>query len=123
MLARLYKETRFMKCFGLVSISVLFLVLSFLFGTTALIYAQDQGDAAKPAQQETRPDAKQDQPSSRQGEAKPAEQSEDKPARDESKPGKQENAKPSKQSGEVRQSRHNAQHSAAHQWGRIPDDN
>ncbi len=116
-------KTTLMKLFGLVSTSVLsLLVLSFLFGSTALIYAQDQSDAAKPAQQETRPEAKQDQPSSRQGEAKPAEQSEDKPARDVSKPGKQQDAKPSKQSGEVGRSTQHAQHSAAHQGGRIPDD-
>ena len=45
-----------MKLVGLVGRSVLSLVvLSFLFGTTALTYAQDQRDEAKPPQQETRP--------------------------------------------------------------------
>ena len=103
-----------MKLVGLVSRSVLsFVVLSFLFGTTALTYAQDQRDEAKPPQQETRPEAsKQDEPTSRQGEAKPAEQSEDKPARGEDKPARQENAKPSRQSGGAGQSTEHAQRSA-----------
>src|SRR6202158_5122224 len=43
------KETTFMKLVGFVSRSVLSLVvLSFPFGTTALTYAQDQRDEAKP---------------------------------------------------------------------------
>src|ERR1700719_5281001 len=78
------------------------LVLSLLFGTTALSYAQDQRDEAKPPPQEPRPEASkpaQDEPS-RQGEARPAEQSEDKPARGENKPAQQENAKPPRQTGE-----------------------
>jgi hypothetical protein len=115
-----------MKLVGLVSASVLTLVLSILFGTTALIYAQDQRDEAKPSQQETRPEASkpaQDEPSSRQGQAKPAEQSEDKPARGENKPGKQESAKPSSQSGDTGQSTQNAQRSTARHGNgaRIPD--
>jgi len=100
-----------MRFFGLLSTSVLSLAMSFLFGTTALIYAQDQPDQAKPSQQATRP-----------GEAKPAEQSEDKPARGEDKPAKQENAKPSRQSGEAGQSRQHAERSADHRGGRIPDE-
>src|SRR6202521_5331750 len=105
------KETTLMRFFGLLRTSVLSLAMSFLFGTTALIYAQDQRDEAKPSQQATRP-----------GEAKPAEQSEDKPARGEDKPAKQENAKPSRQSGEAGQSTQHAQRSADHRGGRIPDD-
>jgi hypothetical protein len=118
------KETTFMKLVGFVSRTVLSLVvLSFLFGTTALTYAQDQRDEAKPPQQETRPEAsKQDEPTSRQGEAKPAEQSEDKPARSEDKPARQENAKPSRQSGGAGQSNEHGQRSADHRGGRIPDD-
>jgi len=110
-LARLCKETTLMRFFGLLSTLVLSLAMSFLFGTTALIYAQDQPDQAKPSQQATRP-----------GEAKPAEQSEDKPARGESKPARQENAKPSGQSGEAGHSSQHAQRSADHRGGRIADD-
>ena len=105
------KETTLMRFFGLLSTLVLSLAMSFLFGTTALIYAQDQPDQAKPSQQATRP-----------GEAKPAEQSEDKPARGESKPARQENAKPSGQSGEAGHSSQHAQRSADHRGGRIADD-
>ncbi len=114
-----------MKLVRLVSTLAGTLVLSLLFGTTALIYAQDQRDEAKTPPQETRPEASkpaQDEPSSRQGEAKPAEQSEDKPARSENKPAKQENAKPSKQPGEAGQSTQHAQRSAEHRGGHIPDD-
>ncbi len=77
-----------MRLVRLVSTLVGTFVLSLLFGTTVLIYAQDQRDEAKTPSQETRPEASkpaQDEPS-RQGEAKPAEQSEDKPARGENKP-------------------------------------
>ena len=107
-----------MKLVRLVSTLVGTSVLSLLFGTTALIYAQDPRDEAKTPQQETRPEAskpKQDEPSARQGEAKPAEQSEDKPARGENKPAKQE-------SGQTGQSNQHAQRSADHRGGRIPDD-
>jgi hypothetical protein len=111
-----------MKLVRLVSTSV----LSLLFGTTALIYAQDQRDEAKTPQQETRPEASkpaQNEPSARQGEAKPAEQSEDKPARGDAKSSsKQEDAKPSRQSGQAGQSNQHAQRSADHRGGRIPDD-
>src|SRR6202163_3550343 len=88
-----------MRLIRLVSTLVGALVLSLLFGTTALIYAQDQRDEAKTPPQETRPEASkpaQDEPP-RPGEAKPAEQSEDKPARGENKPAGQENAKPFRQ--------------------------
>jgi len=114
-----------MKLVRLVSTLVSTSVLSLLFGTTALIYAQDQRDEAKTPPQETRPEASkpaQDEPAARQGEAKPSEQSEDKPARSEDKPAKQENAKPSKQPGEAGQSTQHAQRSAEHRGGHIPDD-
>jgi hypothetical protein len=124
------KETTIMKLVRLVSTLVSTSVLSLLFGATTLIYAQDQRDEAKNPQQETRPEASkpaQDEPSARQGEAKPAEQSEDKPVRGEDKPAKQEpakqeNAKPSTQPGEAGQSTHHAQRSADHHGARIPDD-
>jgi len=111
-----------MRIIRLVSTLVGTSILSLIFGTAALVYAQDQRDEAKIPQQETRPEASkpaQDEPSARQGEAKPAEQSEDKPARGENKPAKQENAKPSRQPGEAGQ---HAQHSAEHRGGHIPDD-
>jgi len=63
-----------MKLVRLISTSVGASILFLLFGTTALIYAQDQRDEAKTPRQETRPEASkptQDEPSSRQGEAKP----------------------------------------------------
>jgi len=114
-----------MRLVKLVSTVVGTSALSLLFGTTALIYAQDQRDEAKTPQQETRPEASkpaQNEPSARQGEAKPAEQSEDKPARGEDKPAKRENAKPSQQPGQAGQSTQHAQRSAEHRGGRIPDD-
>jgi hypothetical protein len=46
-----------MRLIRLVSTLVGALVLSLLFGTTALIYAQDQRDEAKTPPQETRPEA------------------------------------------------------------------
>ena len=113
-----------MRLIRLVSTLVGTLVLSSLFGTTTLSYAQDQRDEAKTPPQETRPEASkpaQDEPS-RQGEAKPAEQSEDKPARGENKPAQQENAKPSRQPREAGQSTQHAQRSADHRGGHIPDD-
>ena len=113
-----------MRLIRLVSTLVGALVLSLLFGTTALICAQDQRDEAKTPPQETRPEASkpaQDE-SSRQGEAKPAEQSEDKPARGENKPARQENAKPSRPPGEAGQSTQHAQRSADHRGGHIPGD-
>jgi len=120
-----WKETTIMRIIRLVSTLVGTSILSLIFGTTALVYAQDQRDEAKTPQQEARPEASkpaQDEPSARQGEAKPAEQSEDKPARGENKPAKQENAKPSRQPGEAGQSTQHAQHSAEHRGGHIPDD-
>src|ERR1700674_5053083 len=114
-----------MKLVRLISTSVGASILFLLFGTTALIYAQDQRDEAKTPRQETRPEASkptQDEPSSRQGEAKPPRQSEDKPVRGENKPAQQENAKPSRQPGEAGQSTQHAQRSADHRGGHIPDD-
>ena len=115
-----------MKLVRLISTSVGASVLFLLFGTTALIYAQDQRDEAKTPRQETRPEASkptQDEPSSRQGEAKPPEQSEDKPVRGDAKSSsKQQDTKPSRQSGQAGQSNQHAQRSADHRGGRIPDD-
>src|ERR1700687_1474055 len=108
-----------MRLIRLVSALVGALVLSLLFGTTALIYAHAQRAEAKPPPQEARPEAgkpAQDEPS-RQGEAKPAEQSEDKPARGENKPAQQENAKPSRQPGEAGASTPHGQLSAGHGAG------
>jgi|SRR5580704_9463235 hypothetical protein len=87
---------------GLVRTSVL---LSFL-GMSAVIYAQDQQDNAKPPQEEPRPEATKP---AKQDEAKPPKQDEVKPSRNEGKPGNQENAKPGDKSSGQRA-------------GRIPDD-
>ena len=114
-----------MKLVRLISTSVGASILFLLFGTTALIYAQDQRDEAKTPRQETRPEASkpaQDEPS-RQGEAKPPEQSEDKPVRGDAKSSsKQQDTKPSRQPGEAGQSTQHPQRSAEHRGGRIPDD-
>ena len=115
-----------MRLIRLVSTLVGTLVLSLLFGTTALSYAQDQRDEAKTPPQEARPEASkptQDEPSSRQGEAKPPEQSEDKPVRGDAKSSsKQQDTKPSRQSGQAGRSNQQTQRSADHRGGRIPDD-
>jgi len=73
---------------------------------SAVIYAQDQQDNAKPPQEEPRPEATKP---AKQDEAKPPKQDEVKPSRNEGKPGNQENAKPGDKSSGQRA-------------GRIPDD-
>jgi len=88
-----------MKLIGVVRIFVLISLL----GGTSLMYAQDQGNDAKP-QEEPRPEATKPV----RDDAKPARQQE------EAKPPKQDDAKPSKQAEQAQ--RANGQH------GRIPDD-
>jgi hypothetical protein len=107
-----------MKLTGVVRIFVLISLL----GATALIYAQDQQNDAKPAQDEPRPEATKPprdeaNPPRQQDEIKPPKQDEAKPPRDEAKPGTQEAAKPSKQEEHAQQSAQHAQKS-----GHIPDD-
>jgi hypothetical protein len=110
------KLTRAVRMFVLIS----------LLGGSALIYAQDQQNDAKPPQEEPRPEAtkpahdeaapprQEEMKPPKQDDVKPPKQDDAKPARDESKPEKQEDAKPSKQAEQ-------AQH-ADNQRGRIPDD-
>src|SRR5271166_4987440 len=74
-------------------------VLSLLLGSTALVWAQDEHNDAKP--EEPRPEANRPE----RNEAQPKKQ-------DENKAPRQEETKPSKQ----------AEHGAAGQHGRIPDD-
>lgn len=89
------------------------LSFSVLIGTSSLIYAQEQHEDAKPAQQEEpRPDAAKparDEMKPRQDEAKPEKQEQEKPARSEEKPAKQNDAKSAKQGADNR-------------GARIPDD-
>jgi len=87
---------------------------SVLLGASSLIYAQEQHEDAKPAQEETRPAAAkpaQGEMKPRQDEAKPEKQDQAKPARNDEKAAKQDDAK-NKQ----------VQQSADKRGGRIPDD-
>ncbi len=104
-----------MKLIGVVRIFVLISLL----GGAALIYAQDQGNDAKPPQEEPRPEATKPvrddaNPPRQQEEAKPPKQDDAKPPRDEGKPADQGDAKPSKQMEQAQR--------ADGQHGRIPDD-
>jgi hypothetical protein len=89
--AKQLEGDKHMKLTGVIRI----LVLVSLTGVSALIYAQDQSDNARPQQDEARPEA-----TKRQEEAKPP---------------KQDDAKPSKQAGHDDQSKRE-------QRGHIPDD-
>jgi hypothetical protein len=90
-------------------------------GTTALIYAQDQRDDAKPARDESRPEAtkpaQDDAKSPRQQDAQPQKQKQDQ-EKDKDKPAKPEDNKASQQVERAQPSNDQAQHAA----GRIPDD-
>jgi hypothetical protein len=84
-------------------------VLISLLGGSALIYAQDQQNDAKPPQEEPRPEAtkpahdeaapprQEEMKPPKQDDVKPPKQDDAKPPRDESKPENREDAKPSKQ--------------------------
>jgi len=98
----------------LTAVVKMFLLLSLL-GGSALIYAQDQQNDAKPPQGEPRPEANRDDTnaSRQQDEAKPPKQDEAKP-RDEGKPANQRDAKPSKQAEQAQR--------ADGQHDRITDD-
>jgi hypothetical protein len=106
-----------MKLTGLLRTSVLIS----LFGMSALVYAQDQRDDAKPPQEEPRPEATKPgdeakPPRQQQDETKPAKQQDEaKPPRDESRPEHQESVKPSEHV-------ENAQHEGRQRGGHIPDD-
>jgi|SRR5271163_2517699 hypothetical protein len=93
------------------------LAVSLLLATSALAYAQDQREDAKPAPDEARPEAakpaQDDMKAPRQDEAKPERQDQDKDkekaARGDEKPAKQDDAKNAKQAERAG-------------GGRIPDD-
>jgi hypothetical protein len=107
------------------------LSLFLLFGTGALIQAQEQRDdsksqqdEAKPNQQEPRHDAGKSKPEEpRQGEAKPAEQNEDKPARAEEKrnQGEDKSMKQQDNSRREQQKGDHAQANSGRRGGHIPD--
>jgi hypothetical protein len=104
-----------MKLTGVVSIFVLISLL----GGSALIYAQDKQNDAKPPQEEPRPEATkpahdEGTPPRQEQEEKPPKQDDVKPPRDQSKPENQGDAKPSKQAEQAQR--------ADSQHGRIPDD-
>jgi hypothetical protein len=99
-----------MKLARLLSTSALSFAV--LLGASSLIYAQEQHEDAKP-QEETRPEAAkpaQDEAKpEKKDEAKPEKQEQEKPARNDEKSPKQDNAKGAKQAADNR-------------GGRIPDD-
>jgi hypothetical protein len=110
-----HKGDKIMKLTAVVRIFVLISLL----GATALVYAQDQQNDAKPSQEEPRPETTKpahDETSAprQQEEAKPPKQDEVKPPRDDGKRAIQEDAKPSKQAEHAQR--------ADNQNGRIPDD-
>lgn len=98
--------------------------LSLLLGTTALLYAQDQHEDAKP-QDEPRPEASKpaqdDTKTPRQDEAKPQKQDQDKEksGQAEDKAAKKDDAKAAKQAEQQNQ---HAQRASNQGGGRIPDD-
>src|SRR5271156_6621074 len=99
--------------------------LSLLLGTSALVYAQEQHEDAKPAPEEARPEAKpapDDVKAPRQDEAKPQKPDEDrKPDQNMDKPARNDDNR-AKQD-ETKQADHaRAEHAAEQHGGRIPDD-
>jgi hypothetical protein len=97
-----------MKLTGLLKTSVLISLL----GASALIYAQDQKDEAKPEEprpEATKPSRDEVKPSRQQEETRNPKQDEAKPSRNEEKPGNQENG-------------HNTQRADRRRGGQIPDD-
>jgi len=111
-----------MKLFGVVRI----LLLISMLGASALIYAQDQREDAKPKEEEARPEAAKPRdeanPPRHQEDAKaPKQQEEAKPSRDERKPAQQENGKATKQNEHEQMSQQRAQ-GGGHGGGHIPDD-
>ncbi len=103
-----------MKLIGVVRMFVLISLL----GGSGLIYAQEQQNDAKPAQEESRPEATKpahdEAAPPKQEEMKPPKQDDVKPPRDQNKPENQEDAKPSKKEEQAQR--------ADNQHGRIPDD-
>jgi hypothetical protein len=93
---------------GLVRTSALISLL----GMSAMIYAQDQRDDAKPPQDEARPEATKP---AQADEAKPPKQDETKPPKNEGRTENQENAKPPNQADRATQA-------SGQRGGHIPDD-
>jgi hypothetical protein len=97
-------------------------VLSLVLGATGLVYAQEQHEDAKPAQEEARPEAakpsQDEMKAPRQDEAKPQKQEQDKAGRTEDNRAKQEDSKATRQEEQAGKP---AEH-AAGRGGRIPDD-
>jgi hypothetical protein len=113
-----------MKLTGLIRTSLLVSLL----GTTAMIYAQDQQDNAKP--QDPRPEATkpvqdakpaQEQDAKPQ-DAKPSKPEDMKPAQNEAKPDKQMDAKPSTQAEHQEKPSEHVQQAGGQRGGHIPDD-
>jgi hypothetical protein len=92
-----------------------------LLGTTAMIYAQDQRDDAKP--QEPRPEAtKPAHDDAKPQEAKPSKPEGIKPSQNEAKPENRMDAKPSTQAEHQEKSSDHAQQPGGQRGGHIPDD-
>jgi hypothetical protein len=118
------KETKLMRLTRFLSASALSLLLS----TTALVYAQEQHDDAKP-QDDARPEASKpaqdEMKTPRQDDVKSQKQEQDDKAKagktEEEKTTRQNDAKAAKQDETVRQNDH-AQRASNQGGGRIPDD-
>jgi hypothetical protein len=100
-------------------------VISVLLGTAGAVYAQEQREEPKPAQEEARPEsarpAQDDMKAPRQDEAKPQKQEEENnkdKAKQNEKVEKQDDRKATKQE----QTQQRDQHAANQRGGRIPDD-
>jgi hypothetical protein len=114
-----------MKFTGLIRTSLLVSLL----GTTAMIYAQDQHDDAKP--QEPRPEATKPahddaKPAREQDakpqDAKPSKPEDMKPAQNDAKPENRMDAKPSTQAEHQEKSSEHVQQAGGQRGGHIPDD-
>ncbi len=105
-----------MKLTGLIRTSLLVSLL----GTTAMIYAQDQHDDAKP--QEPRPEAtKPAHDDAKPQDAKPSKPEDMKPAQNDAKPENRMDTKSSTQTEHQEKSEH-VQQAGAQRGGHIPDD-
>jgi hypothetical protein len=113
-----------MKFTGLIRTSLLVSLL----GTTAMIYAQDQHDDARP--QDPRPeatkpaqdDAKPAQEGAKPQDAKPSKPEDIKPSQNEAKPENKMDAKPSAQDEHQEKSSEHVKQAGGQRGGHIPDD-
>jgi hypothetical protein len=102
-------------------------VLSLLLGTTALVFAQEQHEDAKPAPDAARPEeskpAQDDAKAPRQDEAKPQKPDQDaKPNQNMDKPARNNDDSRAKQNDTKPAEHAQAEHAADQHGGRIPDD-